>query len=276
MQTIDIPKHNQLTDRDTAGNHAKIIPTTDSTTAIQITKADGTTAVINVDTTNNNVGVGTTTPLAKVDISGGTGGADDEGLKVSGTYSDQTAHPMRVASTHPLANGKAVAFYDARGFITGAANTNHAVGYQCDITNSSSGTMTDFYGIYIRDVLSSGCTVTSRYAIYLSAIANSGTIVNNYGLYIAPVVNGTTLNYNIYAPGTNDNHLGGKLGIGTTTPSEKLDVVGDIKASGDIHLPNTGTTIFGAETTTNSGRMRYDESTQTFYLEHYNGSAWVV
>lgn len=33
MQTINIPKHNSLSDKDTAGNHAKIIPAADSTTA---------------------------------------------------------------------------------------------------------------------------------------------------------------------------------------------------------------------------------------------------
>lgn len=41
MQTINIPKHNSLSDKDTAGNHAKIIPV-----------ADSTTAVININTTD--------------------------------------------------------------------------------------------------------------------------------------------------------------------------------------------------------------------------------
>lgn len=52
----------------------KIYPSEDSTTAIQILKADGTTSVLNVDTTNARVGIGTTNPGAKLDVWGASGG----------------------------------------------------------------------------------------------------------------------------------------------------------------------------------------------------------
>jgi hypothetical protein len=48
----------------------KIYPSADSTTAVQINKANGTTNVLNVDTTNGNVGIGTTNPSEKLDIRG--------------------------------------------------------------------------------------------------------------------------------------------------------------------------------------------------------------
>jgi hypothetical protein len=47
-----------------------IYPSADSTTAVQIRKADGTTSILNVDTTNNRVGIGTTTPSEKLDVIG--------------------------------------------------------------------------------------------------------------------------------------------------------------------------------------------------------------
>jgi hypothetical protein len=50
-----------------------IRPNADSTTAVQITKADGTTSVLNVDTTNSRVGIGTTAPGATLDLAGTTG-----------------------------------------------------------------------------------------------------------------------------------------------------------------------------------------------------------
>ncbi len=48
----------------------KIYPSTDSTTAIQFTKADGLTNILNIDTTNGNVGIGTTGPGSALDIKG--------------------------------------------------------------------------------------------------------------------------------------------------------------------------------------------------------------
>jgi len=46
----------------------KLFPITDSTTAIQIMKADGITNILTVDTTNSRVGIGTTSPGTKLDI----------------------------------------------------------------------------------------------------------------------------------------------------------------------------------------------------------------
>lgn len=84
-------EHSNLANRDVQGNHAKLIPHTNTTTAIQITKANGTTAVANFDTLNgittlNNiltvnqngkVGIGVITPGAILDVGGGVRVADD-------------------------------------------------------------------------------------------------------------------------------------------------------------------------------------------------------
>jgi hypothetical protein len=48
----------------------KIYPSADSTTAVGIFKADGTTNVLNVDTTNGRVGIGTTSPRTNLDTDG--------------------------------------------------------------------------------------------------------------------------------------------------------------------------------------------------------------
>lgn len=65
--------HGLLINRDVAGNHAKLIPMIDEAGAIQITKADGTTPVISVNTGAENVGINTTVPGRCVDINNETG-----------------------------------------------------------------------------------------------------------------------------------------------------------------------------------------------------------
>lgn len=53
LQSAGAVNHNDLANRDEAGNHAKIVPLADGTTAFQITKSDGTTAILSADTTND-------------------------------------------------------------------------------------------------------------------------------------------------------------------------------------------------------------------------------
>jgi len=61
----------------------KVYPSADSTTAVQINKADGTTNVLNVDTTNGNVGIGTTVPTAALHLKAGTAAGSTAPLKLT-------------------------------------------------------------------------------------------------------------------------------------------------------------------------------------------------
>ena len=60
-----------------------IYPSADSTTAIQFNKANGTSNVLNIDTTNGRVGIGTTTPTAYLNIKAGTATANTEPLQLT-------------------------------------------------------------------------------------------------------------------------------------------------------------------------------------------------
>jgi hypothetical protein len=82
----------------------------------------------------------------------------------------------------------------------------------------------------------SGVTLTQNNNVYgVRSIATSGANYGNgdtvYGVYASG--SGGTTNYGVYsAAGTN--YFNGNIGIGTTTPTKPLDVVGDINASGTI------------------------------------------
>lgn len=63
----------------------------------------------------------------------------------------------------------------------------------------------------------------------------------------------------------------GKVGIGTEIPSEKLDVSGNIKASGDILAGNSNVSCAPA----NAGAIRYSTPGQSGGIMQFcNGSAW--
>jgi len=91
-----------------------IRPNANSTTAVQITKADGTTSVLNVDTTNGYLGIGTIAPSAKTHINYGntpSGIAEILRLEVTGNSS--------------LARGPRITFYTPNG--TGLSRFSAAI-----------------------------------------------------------------------------------------------------------------------------------------------------
>jgi hypothetical protein len=51
---------------------SKLFPPANSTTALQITKANGTTNIVNIDTSNSRVGIGLSTPQHVLDVLGGS------------------------------------------------------------------------------------------------------------------------------------------------------------------------------------------------------------
>ena len=81
----DYPNHNDLTLRDSAGNHAKIIPVGDSTTAFQVQTADELSTVLNIDTTNKRVGINDTTPAYALEVISDEAGNDKNWIGITST-----------------------------------------------------------------------------------------------------------------------------------------------------------------------------------------------
>ncbi|MDP6584950.1 MAG: hypothetical protein QF535_09855, partial [Anaerolineales bacterium] len=90
-----------------------------------------------------------------------------------------------------------------------------------------------FFG-NIGSVIRSGSNVTNYYPFYsddVAALPGSGKVINQYGGYIAEPTQGTLTNYGLYIGGGSTAGLvvaSGNVGIGTTAPTEKLTVMGNM------------------------------------------------
>lgn len=164
----------------------------------------GTVKVLTALTVNQATG------LATVHVTGGLGGSDDRGIRLDGTFSTATSHGIQVESSHPLGAGNAVAFFDAKGKVTGAAAVDHIVGFQARPDYYGTATITNVYDFYASSQLTGSGTTTNRYGLFVAA-ANlaAGALTNQYGVYIATMAAGTN-KWGLYVAG-NDSFLGGAL-----------------------------------------------------------------
>jgi hypothetical protein len=87
-----------------------------------------------------------------------------------------------------------------------------------------------------QNAFGAGSSVTNQFGYFADASLTGAT--NNYGFY-SNIASGTG-RYNFYANGTADNYFAGNVGIGTATPTSKLDVVGSL---GTISINTLGDQI---------------------------------
>jgi hypothetical protein len=121
------------------------------------------------------------------------------------------------------------------------------------------GTVTDATGCYANTVARNGSTITN-YAMFrgVSNLMAGSTVTNFFGLHlkvadgaVSPtttygiflnIINGST-QWGTYVTGETKNYFSGNLGLGDTTPSHKLDIVGDarVQTTGKWYVGDAGT-----------------------------------
>ncbi|HEY0140961.1 MAG TPA: hypothetical protein VGF48_08695 [Thermoanaerobaculia bacterium] len=177
---------------------------------------------------NGRVGIGNTVPGSRLSIGSTTNGLVPLHVEETLTFDSTTSGQYDIVGR----------FMATQTVPTGSVNNGWTMGARIhsSLQGAGSGTLSAMYGVYSQvGVLAAGQTntITNAYGGLFSVQALSGTVTNGYGVFIPDVV--ATNQYAIYAVGADDkSFLAGRLGIGVGSPTEALDVNGNMKASGSV------------------------------------------
>lgn len=209
--------HSALINRDVAGNHAKLIPLSDSTTAIQITKADGTTSVFNANTSSGLLSVGAVN------------------------------YESLVLNNNDIPNKK---YVDDKQFAHNGLSgltTSDAGHTQFPLLNGRSGGQTIYGGTATGQILSLkgnsvnniGIEIDGNGDLYAPAIFGGRSVANS--LSLKSTSNPITKGKIYFGSNTAYDEENIRLGIGTQSPSSTLDVRGITRLTSTVRLGNTVT-----------------------------------
>ena len=193
---------------------------------------------------SGNVGIGTTSPAAKLDIVSNTAQTSADVIqKISyGTIGSSAVNKTAISISAITASSTDIA-NSIRQFETGDISLTASAGryvygsyYGIKLgtlsTNGVSGIPTSHYHVNLGNM--TGSSDESMYGIYIGTIAGGA---GSYGVH-SNVASGTN-RWNFYAAGTANNYMAGSLGIGTTSPAAQLDIING--ASGFRFFTSTST-----------------------------------
>ncbi|MDG0817663.1 tail fiber domain-containing protein [Bdellovibrio svalbardensis] len=254
---------------------------------------------------SGNVGVGTTTPLEKLQVNGRTFITNDPTNYLWASrlgYVDVFVDDLNGSQKSAVNNITYASSIELRNISTdgvarqntglnvnvlaqvadGTTNTNKAVAaYFASMRNNTasatqdSGSLGTAQGIQIdyghNSIGAKTPVTTTASGIVITPYHKSGTITNSYDIFLgSPNVGGSVTNhYSLYQQSTTaKNYFAGNIGIGTTSPSVSLDMGSKTDA---LRMPN-GTTAQQPASPLN-GMLRYN--TTTNFAEIYQSGAWV-
>lgn len=179
----------------------------------------------NIGVYAENISINTTSPVSTTRTTISIGTSDILGLSILGSSATSASTPVAISITPSLtaatAGGQNIySILNNTTFVSPAANAVSAIGYYQTGSITLTGNLTSYYGIKLDNPGKTG----------------AGTITTAWGLQITKPTIATT-NYSA--------SFGTGVGIGTTTPLNACDIVGNLSIGTSVAAPSSGLTVSG-------------------------------
>jgi hypothetical protein len=225
--------------------------------------------------------VATNTALGATTLNANTTGSSNTAVGLSALEDNTTGSSNTAVGRQSLTNNTTGSSNTAVGQLPLASNTtgssNSAVG-NAALRGNTTGSSNSAVGVNAGRYITDGTTANeiTNNSVYLGA--NTKALASNQTNQIVIGFNAIGLGSNTAVLGNDSiatTALKGNVGIGTTSPAQKLDVVGSIKASGTIQ---TGGYTFDALPTPTAGMRAYitDGAASPAYMDNAAGGGTTV
>lgn len=149
-------------------------------------------------------------------------------------------HAFSDSSVITRGGGSAYASFDGRFLVSGTGSYDHFVPFQAGLTYSSSGSVSDIYGLFEVLTMTAG-SLGNHYGVWINnpVLSGGATILNNYGLYVGAQTAGS-VNWSVFCAGSAPSYFGGTIYAHSFGSQIRLTVDGTVANDGALIAGATG------------------------------------